>query len=107
MDYEILEYKNLWITICISTITLTVLFIVTTKEIKFTKLVDYFTTLSLAGMMLCLFIRINTLYPIASLTNLNQKLFSTEVIDKEISSGKQQVNYLALKPGDREPKQNE
>ncbi len=96
MDYEILEYKNLWITICISTITLTVLFIVTTKEIKFTKLVDYFTTLSLAGMMLCYsfgsYVISNCLFD-----KSEPEIFSTEVIDKEISSGKSTSYYLALK----------
>jgi hypothetical protein len=97
MDYEILDYKNLWIVISVSTIALTSLLIVGTKEIKFTKLIDYFTTLSLAGLILS--------YSFGTYTVSNclfdksePEIFKSEVIDKEISSGKTTIYYLTLKP---------
>jgi hypothetical protein len=97
MDYEILEYKNLWITICISSVTLTFLFIVGTKEIKFTKLVDYFTTLSLAAMIL--WYSFGT-YVVSNCAfdKSEPEIFTSEVIGKEISSGKSTTYYLTLKP---------
>jgi uncharacterized membrane protein len=97
MDYEILEYKSIWIAVSISTIALTFLFILGTKEIKFTKFIDYFTTLSLTGMILCY--SFGT-YAISNclFDKSEPEIFKSEVIDKEISSGKSTTYYLTLKP---------
>jgi hypothetical protein len=97
MDYEILEYKSLWIAISITTITLTSLLVVGTKEFKFTRCIDYFTTLSLTGMILCYsfgtYVVSNCLFD-----NTEPEIFKSEVSDKEISSGKSTTYYLKLKP---------
>ncbi len=97
MDYEMLEYKSIWIAISISTIALTFLFILGTKEIKFQKFVDYVTTLSLAGMILCYsygtYVTSNCLFD-----KSEPEIFKSEVTDKEISSGKSTTYYLTLKP---------
>ena len=97
MDYEILEYKSLWISISIITITLTFMFIVGTKEIKFKTFLDYFTILSLAGMILCY--SFGT-YAISNclFDKSEPEIFKSEVTDKEISSGKSTTYYLTLKP---------
>ena len=97
MDYEILEYKSLWTAISIATITLTFLIVVGTKEFKFTKFIDYFTTLSLAGIILCYsfgtYVVSNCLFD-----KTEPEIFKSEVTEKEISSGKSTTYYLNLKP---------
>jgi uncharacterized membrane protein len=97
MDYEILEYKNLWINVCIISLTLTGLLVLWTKEIKFKKVIDYITILSLAGMILCYsfgtFVLSNCLFD-----KSKPEIFKSEVTDKEISSGKSTTYYLTLKP---------
>jgi hypothetical protein len=97
MDYEILEFKSLWIAISISTITLTLLLIIGTKEIKFKNFIDYFTTFSLAGFVLCYsfgtYVISNCLFD-----KTEPEIFKSEVTDKEISSGKSTSYYLTLKP---------
>ncbi|CAN5469881.1 hypothetical protein BH10BAC4_BH10BAC4_13190 [soil metagenome] len=97
MDYEILEYKSLWIVISITTITLTFILIIGTKEFKFTKFIDYFTALSLAGMILCY--SFGT-YAISNclFDKSEPEIFKSEVTDKEISSGKSTTYYLTLRP---------
>jgi hypothetical protein len=97
MDYEILEFKSLWIAVSISTITLTLLFIIGTREIKFKTFIDYFTTFSLAAIILCYsfgaYVISNCL-----LDKSEAEIFKSEVTDKEISSGKSTSYYLTLKP---------
>jgi len=98
MDYEILEYKSLWIAISVTTITLTLLLFVGTKEIKFkNKFLNYFTTLSLSGIILCYsfgtYVISNCLFD-----KSEPKIFKSEVTDKEISSGNSTTYYLTLKP---------
>ncbi|MCA6376348.1 MAG: hypothetical protein IM627_11365 [Cytophagales bacterium] len=97
MDYEILEFKSLWIAISFSTITLTLLFIIGTKEIKFKKFIDYFTAFALAAIVLCYsfgtYVISNCLFD-----KSEPEIFKSEVTDKEISSGKSTSYYLKLQP---------
>ena len=97
MDYEILEYKSVWIAISIATLTLTTLLVIGTREFKFVNIIDYLTTLSLAGMILCYsfgtYVVSNCLFD-----KTEPEIFKSEVTDKEISSGKSTTYYLYLKP---------
>ncbi|MBX2969981.1 MAG: hypothetical protein KF803_11470 [Cyclobacteriaceae bacterium] len=97
MDFEILEYTNLWINVFIISLILTGLLVLWTKEIKFKKVVDYITILSLAGMILCYsfgtFVLSNCLFD-----KSEPEIFNSEVTDKEISSGKSTTYYLTLRP---------
>lgn len=97
MDYEILEYKSLWIAISITTMMLTSLLVLWTKEFKFTKFIDYFTILSLAGMILCYSFGAYVVSN-CSFDKTVPEIFNSEVIDKEVSSGKSTTYYLNLKP---------
>lgn len=97
MDYEILEYKSVWIAISIATLTLTTLLVIGTREFKFVNIIDYLTTLSLAGMILCYsfgtYVVSNCLFD-----KTEPEIFKSEVTDKEISPGKSTTYYLHLKP---------
>ena len=97
MDYEILSYKDLWITVGVSSILLTVLFLVITKEVKFSKILDYITAFSLAGMIFAYsfgtYVILNCLFDKST-----PEVFRTEVIDKEIDSGRSTTYYLKLDP---------
>lgn len=97
MDYEILEYRNLWINVCIISLVLTGLIVLWTKEIKFKKVIDYITFFSLGGMILCYsfgtFVLSNCLFD-----KSEPEIFNSEVTDKEISSRKSTIYYLTLKP---------
>jgi hypothetical protein len=97
MDYEILEYKNIWINVGIISLILTGLLVLWTKEIKFKKVIDYVTVLPLAGMILCYsfgtFVVSNCLFD-----KSEPEIFNSEVTDKEISTGKSTIYYLTLSP---------
>lgn len=96
-DFEILEYSNLWIVIIIFTLTLTAVLIVGTKEFKFRDFVDYFTALSLAGMILAYSFGV---YVISNCVFDRSKpdMFTSKVVEKEMSSGKSTTYYLTLEP---------
>jgi hypothetical protein len=97
IDYEILEYKSLVISICISSIVLISLLVLATREIRFKKLIDYGTVLSLVIIIMCYsfgtYVISNCLFD-----NTEPEIFSSEVTDKETSSGKSPTYYLTLKP---------
>jgi hypothetical protein len=97
MDIEILDYQNLWIIISTATIAIVSLLILGTKELKFSKFIDYFTALSLTGIVFCYtfgtYVLSNCLFD-----KSEPKIFNTTVVDKEISSGKSTTYYLTLEP---------
>jgi hypothetical protein len=96
-DYEILEYKNLWIIVSTVTIPLVCLLLFSTKELKFSKWVDYVTALTITGIVLCYtfgtYVVTNCMFD-----KTEPAVFSSEVTDKEITSGKSTTYYLTLKP---------
>jgi hypothetical protein len=97
MDYEILEYTFLLVTISLLSVSLTGLFIFITKEIKFTKIVDYFSVLSVTVMILTYsfgtFVISNCLFD-----KSDPEIFNTTVVGKETSSGKSTTYYLTVEP---------
>jgi hypothetical protein len=97
LDYEIVEYKNLWTIVSITTVILVFLLLISTKELKFSKLVDYVTTLTLTVIVFCYtfgtYVVSNCLFD-----KSKPVIFNSEVTDKEISSGKSTTYYLILKP---------
>ncbi len=96
-DYDFLEYNNLWIVVSVITIALTVLFLFGTKEMNFSKWVDYLNATVLAGITLSFvygtFVVLN-----CKLDKSEPQIFSTSVVDKDVSSGNSTTYYLVLDP---------
>ena len=94
-DFELLEYRDIWITISALALALTVLVVFGTRELK--KLIDYLTLIALVGMTVA--------YSFGTCVILNcffdksqPEVFTSEVVSKEISSGKTTTYYLVLNP---------
>ncbi len=95
LDYEILDYSNIWIPSIIIGIAMIALVVFGTKEFKFKKAKDYFSVLSLTifffGFGYGSIVTLNCMYD-----ESNPETFQSKVLDKRISSGKTTTYYLKL-----------
>lgn len=97
MDFDILEYSNFWLpTISVTVVTSLIMFS-TTSELKFKKAADYVTVVSLVGFVF--------VYSYGGIINYNciyddsqSEVFSSEITDMRISTGKTTSYYIELKP---------
>lgn len=97
IDFDILEYSNFWLpTISITVVTSLIMFS-TTSEIKFKKAADYVTAFSLVSFVF--------VYSYGGIINYNciyddsqSEVYSSEILDMRISTGKTTSYYIELKP---------
>ncbi|NOS93264.1 MAG: hypothetical protein HOP30_15195 [Cyclobacteriaceae bacterium] len=96
-DYELLEYKSTLANSGAIAFTLTVLLIRLTSELKFSHWNDYLTAIFISAVLFAysysLVVVINCAFD-----KSEENIFRTEVVSKEIESGKSTRYFLTLKP---------
>ncbi len=97
MDFDILEYSNFWLPTFAVTIVTSLIMFSTTSELKFKKASDYITVVSLVGFVF--------VYSYGGIINYNciyddsePEVYSSEVLDMRISTGKSTSYYVELTP---------
>lgn len=97
LDFDILEYSNFWLPTLAVTLMTSLIMLSTTTELKFKKAADYFTAISLVGFVFIYtyggIINYNCIYD-----NSEPEVYSSEVLNMRISSGKSSSYYIELKP---------
>jgi hypothetical protein len=95
LDFEILEYGQLWMVLLPATGVMSFLLMLGTKELKFKERVEYFTAVAMAGIVLAYtfgaYVFGNCVFDQST-----PEVFTSEVVGKEISSGKVTTYYLVL-----------
>ncbi|MEP4531635.1 MAG: hypothetical protein ABJ004_01025 [Cyclobacteriaceae bacterium] len=97
MDFDILEYSNFWLpTIAVTVVTCLIMFS-TTTELKFKKIADYVTVISILAFVF--------VYSYGGVINYNciydesqAEIYSSEVLDMRVSTGKTTSYYVELEP---------
>lgn len=95
LEFDVLDYQNLWVPIAILTVVLTGTLIMRTREFKSKKAADFFSVAAI-GMFMAAFsygacIHINCMYDPSV-----PELFQAEILSKHISSGKHTSYKLEL-----------
>ena len=97
LDFEILDYRNFWLpAVSITGVVALVMFSMT-FEFKFKKTVDYFSAVFLVGFLF--------MYSYGGIINYNciyddsqAAVYSSEILDMRISTGKMTTYYVELNP---------
>ncbi len=97
MDYEILDYNNLWFVTSLASLVLLIIVLSATKEIKFKKWTDYLMAASL-GLLMYSYSFGTYLISNCLFDKSESQKFTSRVIDKEVSAGKTTTYYLKLDP---------
>lgn len=97
MDYEILDYNNLWFVTSLASLVLLIIVISATKEIKFKKWTDYLMAASL-GLLMYSYSFGTYLISNCLFDKSESQKFTSRVIDKEVSAGKTTTYYLKIDP---------
>lgn len=96
-DFEVYEYRNVWMPAIVIALTFIAAFLIGNKEFKFKKLMDYFTIFSLSGFVFAYgfgaVVTLNCLYDTSE-----PAVYQATVLSKSISSGKTTSYYLELTP---------
>lgn len=95
MDFDILEYRNLWLPTIAITIATSLIMISSTSEIKFKKAADYANVVSIVIFVFVYstgaIINYNCFYD-----NSQPEHFSSEILNMRISTGKSTTYYVEL-----------
>lgn len=97
LDYNIFEYRNIWMPAFLVTLTLVAVLLSNTNEFTFKKRVDYFTIFTISSIFFAYgygaVVQLNCQYD-----NSTPEHFNANIISKKISSGKTTTHYLTLSP---------
>lgn len=97
LDFEILEYSNFWLPTFVVTIVTSLIMLSTTSELKFKKAGDYVTVVSIFSFVFVytygVIINYNCIYD-----DSEPEVYSSEVLDMRISTGKSTSYYVGLEP---------
>lgn len=95
LDYAIFDYSNVWLTTTLITLTFLTLLLMNQKELRFNKITDYVTVVSLALFLFAysfgVVIHFNCYYD-----NLEAEYLTAQILNKRISSGKTTTHYFEL-----------
>ncbi|KAF2506982.1 hypothetical protein EYY60_20965 [Flavobacterium zhairuonense] len=97
IDFELLEYSNVWIPTLLIALTFASTLYFTNLKTEHTKTPDILSFLGIFALVICYtfgtFITVNCLYD-----HSEPEIFKTSVLDKRISTGKTTTYYLQLGP---------
>jgi hypothetical protein len=97
LDFEIMEYGQLWMVVVLVTVVIAAVLMLGTRELKFKKRVEYFTAVAVAGIVLAYvfgaYVFANCVFDASA-----PQVFTAEVVGKEISSDNVTTYYLVVNP---------